>query len=132
MAGRVFFFLQHASFEPAFQAATMGLTAAAMGDEVYFVFAFEALRQLERGELGAPCTPQECEERARAEALNVPAPAQMLQEARGLGARLVACDTTVRLCGLVPHELAAAGVLDEVMGLAALWQLTAGARMLTL
>jgi peroxiredoxin family protein len=130
MAGRVFFFLQHASFEPAFQATSMGLTAAAMGDEVYFVFAFEALRQLARGELGAPCTPHERDECARAGALNVPPPAQMLQEARGLGARLVACDTTVRLCGLAPHELE--GVLDEVMGLASLWRLTAGARMLTL
>ena len=46
MAGRVFFFLQHATYEPAFQAATMGITAVAMGDEVYFVFAFEALRAL--------------------------------------------------------------------------------------
>ena len=49
MAGRVFFFLQQATYEPAFQAASMGITAAAMGDEVYFVFAFDALRQLARG-----------------------------------------------------------------------------------
>ena len=49
MVGRVFFFLQHATYEPAFQAASMGITAAAMGDEVYFVFAFDALRALVRG-----------------------------------------------------------------------------------
>ncbi len=64
MAGRVFFFLQHATYEPAFQAASMGITAAAMGDEVYFVFAFDALRQLIRGSFGrwarswSPVTPR--------------------------------------------------------------------------
>lgn len=130
MAGRVFFFLQHATFEPAFQAASMGITAAAMGDEVFFVFAFDALHDLVRGTLGQARTPAEQEECARAEALGVPPPAKMLAEARQLGARLVACDTTVKLCGYAPAELA--GTLDEVMGLASLWRLTQGARTLTL
>ena len=129
MAGRVFFFLQHATFEPAFQAASMGITAAAMGDEVYFVFAFEALRQLVEGGFGLPRGEQERAECERAEALGVPSPAKMLEEARALGARLVACDTTVRLCGFDPQRLE--GPLDEVMGLASLWRLTAGARTLT-
>jgi peroxiredoxin family protein len=57
-------------------------------------------------------------------------PARMLEEARAMGARLVACDTTVRLCGYTPEVLS--GKLDEVMGLAALWRLTEGARLLTL
>lgn len=130
MAGRVFFFLNHATFEPAFQAASMGITAAAMGDEVYFVFAFEALRQLARGEFGLPSGEQEQEEYARGEHLGVPPPAKMLEEARGLGAKLVACDTTVRLSGFEPSALE--GTLDEVMGLASLWRLTQGARTLTL
>lgn len=130
MAGRVFFFLNHATFEPAFQAASMGITAAAMGDEVYFVFAFDALRQLARGHFGLPHGEQEQAECARAEALGVPLPAKMLEEARALGAKLVACDTTVRLSGFEPKSLE--GTLDEVMGLASLWRLTQGARTLTL
>jgi peroxiredoxin family protein len=130
MAGRVLFFLQHATFEPAFQAASMGITAAAMGDEVYFVFAFEALRQLARGHFGLPQGEQEQAECARAEALGVLMPAKMLEEARALGAKLVACDTTVRLSGFEPKALE--GTLDEVMGLASLWRLTHGARTLTL
>ena len=72
MAGRVFFFLQHATYEPAFQAASMGITAAAMGDEVYFVFAFDALRQLVRGGFGLPHSEKELAESARAEGLGVP------------------------------------------------------------
>lgn len=130
MAGRVFFFLQHATYEPAFQAASMGITAAAMGDEVYFVFAFDALRQLVSGGFGLPQGEREREELARAERLGVPPPARMLEEARALGARLIACDTTVRICGFVPEELER--TLDEVMGLASLWRLTQGARTLTL
>ncbi|WP_426751443.1 hypothetical protein [Myxococcus sp. Y35] len=130
MAGRVFFFLQHATFEPAFQAATMGITAAAMGDEVYFVFAFDALRQLVSGAYGHPSTEREHEEAARAKSLGVLAPARMLAEARTLGARLIACDTTVRLCGYEPDALE--GTLDEVMGMASLWRMTEGARILTL
>lgn len=130
MAGRVFFFLQHATYEPAFQAATMGITAAAMGDEVYFVFAFDALRQLVRGAYGQPESEREHEEFRRAESLGVLAPAPMLAEARTLGARLIACDTTVRLCGYEPDALR--GTLDEVMGMASLWRLTEGARTLSL
>ena len=132
MAGRVFFFLQHATYEPAFQAASMGITAAAMGDEVYFVFAFGALRQLVRGSFGLPHTEKEMAESARAEGLNVPPPARMLAEARSLGARLIACDTTVRICGFDPAELTSEHTLDEVMGLASLWRLTSGARTLSL
>ncbi|WP_163783475.1 DsrE family protein [Myxococcus vastator] len=130
MAGRVLFFLQHATYEPAFQAATMGITAAAMGDEVYFVFAFDALRQLVGGAYGQPSSEREHEELTRAESLGVLAPPRMLAEARTLGARLIACDTTVRICGYSPEALE--GTLDEVMGMASLWRLTAGARVLTL
>lgn len=130
MAGRVFFFLQHATYEPAYQAASMGSTATALGDEVYFVFAFAALRALVRGHFGMPHTEKELSESARAEGLGVPTPARLLAEARAQGAKLVACDTTVRICGYAPDDLR--GTLDEVMGLAALWQLTANARTLAL
>jgi peroxiredoxin family protein len=129
MPGRVVFFVQSATFEPAFQVATMGITAAAMGEEVYFVLAFDALRQHVRGSFGKPSTEREMAESARAEGLGLPSPAKLFAEARSLGARVVACDTTVRICGLVPDELG--GALDEVMGLPSLWRLTDGARTLT-
>lgn len=129
MAGRVVFFLQSGSYEPAYQAASLGITAAAMGDEVYIVFAFDALRQLVRGSYGQPRSEREVSEAARAEGLNVPKPQRMLEEARALGAKMIACDTTVRICGFSSEEIGQR--LDQVMGLPSIWRLTEGARVLS-
>ena len=129
MPGRVVFFLQHGSYEPAYQAASLGITAAAMGDEVYFVFAFDALRQLHRASFGRPQSEKEIAESARGDGLGVPTPLQMLEEARSLGAKLLACDTTVKQCGFSPADFEE--ILDEVVGLASIWKLTDGARVLS-
>lgn len=127
MAGRAVFFLQSGGYPPAYQAASMGITAAALGDSVLFVFAFDALRQLVRGDFGRPQSDREVVESARAEGLGVPPPTTMLAEARGLGARCVACDTMLRISGV--HADEAEQVLDEVLGLTSLWRLTEGARV---
>lgn len=131
MAGRVLFFLQSASYEPSFQAASLGITAAAMGDEVYVVLAFDALRQFVRGSFGRPLSEKETAEATRAEGLGVPKPVRMLEEARALGAKLVACDTTVKICGFTAQDVEGPGKLDEVMGLASIWRLSEGARTLS-
>lgn len=130
MAGRVVLFLSSASYEPAYQAGSLALTATAMGDEVHVVLAFDALRRVVRGTFGRPDGERESAELARAEGLNVPTPLKMLEEARALGARLIACDTMVKLCGLAPADVETR--LDEVMGLASIWRLTDGARTLSL
>ena len=130
MPGRVVFILNSGTYEPAYQAASLGITATAMGDEVYFVFAFEALRQLARNSFGLPRTERESVESARAQGLNVPTPMRMLSEARAMGAKLIACDTTVRICGFSPEDFSEK--LDEVMGLASIWRLTDGARVIAL
>jgi peroxiredoxin family protein len=75
MAGRVVLFLSHGGFEPAYQAASIAITAAAMGDEVYVVFAFDALRQLARRSFGHAHTEKESGELQRGDALGVPTPA---------------------------------------------------------
>ena len=129
MAGRVVIFVQHGTYEPAYQVASLAITAAAMGDEVYVVVAFEALRGLIKGSFGEAHTEKERAESARGDGLGVPAPKKMLAEARALGAKLVACDTTVKLCGFGTDE--AKRVLDDIMGLPSIWRLTVGARVLT-
>lgn len=131
MPGRSVFFVSSAGFEPAWQAASLGVTAAALGDEVVFVFGFGALRALAAGRFGECCDEVEVATAARAEQLGAATPQRLLSEARALGARCLACDTTVRLCGLEPGALTASGALDEVLGLSRLWQLTAGARVLS-
>jgi peroxiredoxin family protein len=125
----VVFFVQHGSFEPGFQLASMAVTAAAMGDEVIIVFAFDALRQLVQKSFGKPATDRENAESARGEGLGLQTPMKLLEEARKLGARLVACDTTVKLCGLAERT---GGALDETMGLASIWRLAQGARVVSL
>ena len=127
MPGRVVFFIQSGGYEPAYSAVSLGITAAAMGDQVYFVFAFDALRQLSRGTFGSPDNERETAEGARAKGLGLPPPSKMLEEARGLGAKLVACETTAKICGLGLESLSE---LDELMGLPMLWRLTEGARVL--
>jgi predicted peroxiredoxin len=129
VAGRVVFFVSQANFEAAYQAASLGITAAAMGDEVYFVFAFDALRAYARDAFGKPHTEREAAESARADGLGVPAPWRMLAEARELGAKIVVCDTTMKMCGLAHADVDAK--VDEVMGLAAIWRLTQNARTLS-
>ncbi|MFL5318666.1 MAG: hypothetical protein ACJ790_03350, partial [Myxococcaceae bacterium] len=120
MSGRVVFFLQHASYEPAYQVASMAITSAAMGDEVYIVFSFDALRSLSRNAFGLPHTEREIAESARSEGLGVPVPIKMLSEARQLGVKLIACDTNLKLCGFSADDFATK--LDEVMGLASIWR----------
>ncbi len=123
--------MNSAGYEAAWQVASTGITAAAFGDEVLFVFAFEALRSLANGTFGKPLTDRERAEATRGDGIGAPVPSRMLQDARGLGARVLACDTTVRLCGLTAGELEKGGVLDEVLGLPQIWRLTEGARVLT-
>ncbi len=129
MAGRAVIFVQSGGFGAAFQATSLGVTAAAMGDELWFVFAFDALRALCSGTFGQPASAQEQLEHQRGLDLKAASPSRMLGEARKLGARVVACDTTVKLCGLDPAQVA--GIIDEVKGLASIWRLTENARVLT-
>lgn len=129
MPGRVVFFVSQPSFEAAWQAASLGITATAMGDDVFFVFAFDALRALIRDAFGKPHTEREAAESARAEGLGVPTPARMLSEARAMGAKIIVCDTTLKLCGFTAHDVE--NKVDEVMGLAAIWRLTQDARTLS-
>ncbi len=130
MAGRVIVFLHHGSYEPAYQATTLGITAAAMGDEVYFVLAFDALREWIRGDFGEPQSEAEIVESTRAEGLGMPPPRKMLEEAKALGAKVVVCDTTLKICGFTSLEVT--DKISEVMGLASIWRLTEGARIISL
>lgn len=102
-----------------------------MGDEVIFVFSFKALSALAEGTFGQPFDEREREEASRGADLGAPVPLKMLQDARALGARAVACETTVSLCGLSGTTLEKEGILDETLGLPQIWRLTQEARVLT-
>lgn len=131
MSGRIVLFVNSGGYEVAWQAASLGITAAAMGNEVTFVVAFEALTTMAKGDFGKPLNERERAEATRGEGMGAQSPWRMVQEARAMGARVVACHTIVKLCGLTSGELAESGAIDEVLGLPQIYRLMEGARVLT-
>ncbi len=125
-------FFTRNDFESAWQSASLALTHAALGDEVLCVFSFAALRGLSQGRFGATFENAESQTvAARAEVINAAHPQAMLQQSRKLGARFIACDTTVRLCGLDAEALVARGQLDAVEGLTTIVQASRESHTLT-
>jgi peroxiredoxin family protein len=110
----VVFFLHRGSWADRYQAVTLAVTAAALGDRVTLALFFEPLRLWVGGRFdeGAP---------AEASAARVASLAATLAEARAdLGLRVVACDTAIRLAGLDPDTVRDA--LDGVEPLTGLWR----------
>jgi peroxiredoxin family protein len=114
MARPLVIFLAGAGWEARYQAATLAVTAAALGDAVTVALAFEPLRLWTAGRFDEGTPPG-------ATAARVASLRETIEEARReLGLRLVACDTAVRLAGLDPA--AVRPLLDEVTTLPALWR----------
>jgi len=107
--------LQHESFASRYQLASMAITSAAAGDETWVVLWFGALQRWMEGRFDEALAGEEEGIAARLRELNLPPPGQMLEEARSLGARIVACETGVRLAGLDPEQLGA--LVDHRPGL---------------
>jgi peroxiredoxin family protein len=114
MAGPLVVFLQQGSWEGRYQAVTLAVTAAALGDAVTIALFFEPLRLWVAGRFDEGAPP----EAAAARVLGL---AASLGEARReLGLEIVACDTAVRLAGLDPAELGSA--VDRIASLPALYK----------
>jgi peroxiredoxin family protein len=114
MTGPLVVFLHRGTWPDRYQAVTLAVTAAALGERVTVALFFEPLRLWADGRFdeGAPAT---------AASARVASLREMLEEARReLDLELVACDTAVRLAGLDPGTLG--GILDRVVSLPHLWQ----------
>jgi len=114
VTGPLVVFLSGAGWPARYQAVTLAVTAAALGDEVTLALAFEPLAALVEGRFdeGAPATAAEA---------RVPPLSETLGEARReLGLRLVACETAVRLAGLPVAR--AAEALDALEPLTSQWR----------
>jgi peroxiredoxin family protein len=122
VAGTLVILLRSADWESRYQAATLAVTAAALGDEVHVALFFGALRAWVDGHFDDGAPPQ---------AQAVGSLRGMIEEGRAeLGVRVVACDTAVRLAGLDPGKVV--GVLDGIASLPDLWRLAQGGRALGL
>jgi peroxiredoxin family protein len=115
-------FLSGCGWPARYQAVTLAVTAAALGDTVTLALSFDPLLAFVEGrfEEGTPPT---------VTAARVPPLEATLAEARrALGLRVVACETAVRLAGLDP-ALARAR-LDGLEPVTSLWRLAQEGRAL--
>lgn len=112
---RVFLQLHGETFARRYQVASQAITSAAAGDDVTVVLWFDALRRFCEGSFDEPLLGEDTQVAERHAALGLPPPSAMLQEARSLGARVVACETGVRLAGIDPAV--ARQCVDAIPGL---------------
>ncbi len=118
------FLLRSGSWEARYQAVTLAVTAAALGDEVRVALFFEPLRAWAAGRFDEGAPPS-------ATAAGVQSLRASLEEARAhLGLRVVACDTALRLASL-SGDASALG-LDAVESLPALWRFGRAGTVLSL
>jgi peroxiredoxin family protein len=112
--GPLVVFAHRGTWADRYQAVTLAVTAAALGDQVTLALFFEPLRLWVAGRFdeGAP-------EEARA-ARVAPLRETVEEARRELGLEVVACDTAVRLVGLDPAALG--GTIDRVVTLPQLWK----------
>jgi peroxiredoxin family protein len=114
VSGPVVFFVHRGTWADRYQATTLAVTAAALGERVVLALFFEPLRLWVDGRFDQGAPPEAAP--ARVAPLR-----ETLEEARReLGLEVVACDTAVRLVGLDPAALG--GILDRVTTLPQLWQ----------
>jgi peroxiredoxin family protein len=112
--------LHRGGWNDRYQATTLAVTAAAMGEKVLVALFFEPLRLWAEGRFDEGTPPG-------AAGARIASLRESLDEARReLGLEVVACDTAVRLLGLDPKALA--GVLDRVVTLPQLWLEARGGR----
>jgi len=110
----VVLFVHRWGWQDRYQATTLAVTAAALGDAVTVALFFEPLRLWVSGRFddGAPL---------EAAAARVAGLRESVEEARReLGLRVVACDTAVRLAGLDPEAIRSQ--IDAIATLPSLWR----------
>jgi peroxiredoxin family protein len=123
-ARRLFILLHRQGFEALYQAASLALTAGAMGDEVTVVAFFGGLLTL-CGKLPYADDPAA----VRSVSLGLPDHRHMLGDGRHTaGVRIVTSETAVRLAGLDLDTVRP--YVDEIIGLATFWKRAEGAQIL--
>ncbi|HEX9052392.1 MAG TPA: hypothetical protein VF841_17830 [Anaeromyxobacter sp.] len=116
--------LHRAGWADRYQAVTLAVTAAALGERVTVALFFDALRLWAEGRFDEGTPPE-------AGAARVAPLRDSLEEARrDLGLRVVACETAVRLAGLEPD--AVRGALDGIVTLPSLWKAARDGRQVSI
>jgi len=112
MGSPVLILLRSADWESRFEATTLAVTAAALGDRVQIALFGEALRAWIAGRF---------DEGAPGGAASLGSLAEALEEGRrDLGVEVVACDTAIRVAGLEVEAVRPR--VDAVRSLPQIWQ----------
>jgi peroxiredoxin family protein len=128
---RFVIFLHGGTYDKLHQAATIGLTAAAMGKEVYVFLMFWAIKKLAMGELDrvdfSPAYEAHAEEVARMMTeKKAPKISEMFEEAKEVGSfKLIACSAGLEYMSVKYEDFASK--VDEVLGLPLILNLAADA-----
>jgi peroxiredoxin family protein len=128
---RFVIFLHGGTYDKLYQAATIGLTAAAMGKEVYVFLMFWAIKKLAMGELDrvdfSPAYEAHAEEVARMMTeKKAPKISEMFEEAKEVGSfKLIACSAGLEYMSVKYEDFASK--VDEVLGLPLILNLAADA-----
>jgi peroxiredoxin family protein len=124
-------FAHNATYDKLHQVATLGMTAAAMGQEVIVVLLFWTIKKLAEGRIDELDFPPEYAASADQVARllkekKVPKISEMFQDARHVGSfRLIACRARLEYMGV--DGSAVEKNVDEVLGLPAILTLTSDA-----
>lgn len=124
-------FAHNATYDKLHQAATLGMTASAMGKDVIIILLFWTIKKLAEGKIDQIDFPPEyagsADEVARLlKEKKVPKISEMFQDARHVGSfRLIACSAGLEYMGV--ESAAVEKNVDEVLGLPAIISLTSGA-----
>ncbi|WP_455379693.1 hypothetical protein [Petrachloros mirabilis] len=124
-------FAHNATYDKLHQVATLGLTAAAMGNDVIVILLFWTIKKLAEGKIDQIDFPPEyagsAEEVERLlKQKKVPKISEMFEEAKLVGSfRLIACSAGLEYMGVDAE--AVSKQVDDVMGLPAILSLTATA-----
>ena len=128
---RFVIFLHGGTYDKLYQAATIGLTAAAMGKEVYVFLMFWAIKKLALGELDrvdfSPAYEAHADEVARIMTeRKVPKISEMFEEAKQVGSfKVIACSAGLEYMSVKYEDFASK--VDDVMGLPLILNLAAEA-----
>ena len=128
---RFIIFAHSSTYDTLHQVATLGLTAAAMGKHVTVVLMFWTIKKLAEGRIDEmDFSPEHQADGKKIAHLlkekKVPKISEMFREAKQVGHfRVVACSAGLEYMGVDQDDVAKN--VDEVMGLPAILNLTAGA-----
>ncbi len=124
-------FAHGGTYDKLYQAATLGITAAAMGKDVYVFLMFWAIKKVATGELDridfSPAYEAHAEEVAQTMAdKKVPKITEMFEEAKQVGSfKVIACSAGLEYMSVKAEDLK--GKVDDVLGLPLILNLAAGA-----